>query len=317
MIRTPAVSVIIPTFNRARLVERAMRSVLAQTIEDFEIIVIDDASTDNTRWVVDRIDDSRIRYLHHESNRGGAAARNSGIEVATGTYIAFLDSDDRWLPHKLERQIPLLSSQPNVGLAYSGYEVVDDVGRVIERVTPRFRGQLYSLLLRRNCMGASTVVVRAACLNRIGGFDERLPSCQDWDLWIRCARHYRVDYIPEPLMQYTRSTQSIRISRDVESSIRGHNMIIDKHLDPSATNYDHILAEHHFRLGKRLFLEGHHHMATSYFQSAFRGRPTHPLYACYLLASYLGPASLQVLERVRQWLTPLLHKFTTISFIKQ
>ena len=103
----PKVSVVIPTHDRAHLVGRAIRSVLAQTFQDFEIIVVDDCSVDNTKEVVQSLADSRIRYLRHEINRGGSAARNTGIGAARGEWIAFLDSDDEWLPKKLEKQLEM------------------------------------------------------------------------------------------------------------------------------------------------------------------------------------------------------------------
>ncbi len=103
----PTVSVIIPTYNRANLVSRAIKSVLNQTYQDFEIIVVDDCSEDNTEEIVKSFNDSRIRYIKHKKNKGGSAARNTGIKRARGKYIAFLDDDDEWLPSKLEKQIML------------------------------------------------------------------------------------------------------------------------------------------------------------------------------------------------------------------
>jgi glycosyltransferase involved in cell wall biosynthesis len=114
-----AVSVVIPTYNRASLLGRAIKSVLEQTYQDFEIIVVDDASTDNTEEVVRNLRDRRIRYLRHEKNRGGSAARNTGIRAAWGQYIAFQDSDDEWLPEKLKKQMEVLAAATitNISLA--------------------------------------------------------------------------------------------------------------------------------------------------------------------------------------------------------
>src|SRR5438034_8399752 len=117
------VSVIIPTYNRARYLSDAIRSVVNQTFQDFEIIVIDDCSQDQTRIATDSFKDQRIKYLTHDSNRGEAAARNTGIQKSTGSYIAFLDDDDQWAPEKLQLQIQIFEqSATKVGLVYCGYE---------------------------------------------------------------------------------------------------------------------------------------------------------------------------------------------------
>lgn len=116
------VSVIIPTYNRAHLLGRAIQSVLAQTYEDFEIIVVDDASTDVTEQVVKSFADDRINYIRHQKNKGGSSARNTGIKAAKGEFIAFLDSDDEWVPKKLEKEINRLQTLSNeVGVFYGGF----------------------------------------------------------------------------------------------------------------------------------------------------------------------------------------------------
>lgn len=108
---TPRVSVVIPTYNRADIITRAVDSVLAQTVDDIEVLIIDDGSTDGTRALIEDIDDSRVRYLAHDTNRGVSAARNTGVEAGRGEYVAFLDSDDEWLPRKLERQLSALDGR--------------------------------------------------------------------------------------------------------------------------------------------------------------------------------------------------------------
>ena len=130
----PTGSVIIPTYNRARMVDRAIQSVLSQTYQDFEIIVVDDASTDNTQEVVKEcmFRDKRVRYIKHEKNKGGSAARNTGIKNEHGEYVGFLDSDDEWLPTKLEKQIELFRKRCNsVGAVYCLQYMMDDsIGRI-------------------------------------------------------------------------------------------------------------------------------------------------------------------------------------------
>jgi glycosyltransferase involved in cell wall biosynthesis len=118
----PKVSVIIPTYNRAGLLKRAIQSVLNQIYQDFEIIIVDDASTDNTENVIESFKEHRIRYIKHESNKGAAVARNTGIKFANENYIAFQDSDDEWLPEKLEKQMEIIEhASPRVGVVYTGY----------------------------------------------------------------------------------------------------------------------------------------------------------------------------------------------------
>lgn len=134
MKKNPTVSVIIPTHNRANLIGKAIDSVLDQTCQDFEIIVIDDGSTDNTAEIVKGFDDFKIHYISHELNRGTSAARNTGIKASRGEYIALLDSDDEWLPEKLDRQVEVLQDEPSeVGVVYSDVLYIDENGKNMNR----------------------------------------------------------------------------------------------------------------------------------------------------------------------------------------
>lgn len=201
----PKVSVVVSTHNRAELLHAAIASVLSQSFQDFEILVVDDHSQDHTAQVVQRFRDGRIKYLRHETRRGGAAARNTGIQNSAGEYIAFLDDDDEWLPEKLETQVALFeSSPPEVGCIYTGYLVIDRAsGNILGRKTASKRGDLSSALLSGNCLGGtSSVLVRIECFNAVGLFDEALPSFQDYDLWIRLSQKFHFDCISRPLLKY-------------------------------------------------------------------------------------------------------------------
>jgi len=202
--KVPKVSVIIPTYNRAHLVGRAIRSVLNQTYQDFEIIVVDDHSTDNTEEVVKSFNDPRIRYIRHEKNRGGSAARNTGIRAARGEYIAFLDDDDYWLPTKVEKQISLFEQAPaDVGMVYSGFALVNpSCSRIYGLHKPRCRGRLSAKEIFSWITTTSTMMVRKDFLIQIGGFDERLSVFEDPDLRIRLAQICRFDYIDEVQVLY-------------------------------------------------------------------------------------------------------------------
>lgn len=184
----PGVSVIVPVHNRASIVGRALESILTQTFRDFEIIVIDDGSADNLRAAVAQFEDSRIRCVSLPHRRGAAAARNAGITVSRGEWIAFLDSDDEWLPQKLERQVAALE-QPGFDAAYSA--CLRQPGDAPPEVRPKGSlaggDVLDAFLARRHPITPSVVIVRRTALKRAAGFDEALPSAEDIDLWLRLA----------------------------------------------------------------------------------------------------------------------------------
>lgn len=197
------ISVIIPTYNRAKKVVRAIESVLRQTYRDYEIIVFDDGSTDNTKEVVRAINDNRLVYISGNKNRGAGAARNEGVRYAQGKYIAFLDSDDEWLPDKLEKQIEYIACHPEVGMVYGKMHVIkgEKEGDFPNNTTEgELEGDIYSWLLRRNTIGAPTMFIKKECFDAIGGFDESLNCLEDWEFSVRFAKEYRIGYIDEPLI---------------------------------------------------------------------------------------------------------------------
>lgn len=202
------VSVVIPTCNRARLLVGALQSVIAQTYSDLEIIVVDDASSDDTAEVVQRLGDGRIRYLRHDIRRGGSAARNTGIRAAKGAYIAFLDDDDEWLANKVETQLNA------IGDADAVLCTATMNGR---RCGPRgSRRRIASEDLRRGRYtgGGTGILLARSDVLRATLFDENLPRCQDWDLFIRLVQRYTVAYVDEPLLRYNEGAHA-RISNEI------------------------------------------------------------------------------------------------------
>jgi glycosyltransferase involved in cell wall biosynthesis len=228
---TPLVSVVIPSYNRGYCVEACIDSVLAQTLGDFEIIVVDDASGDDTRERVAAIGDPRIAYVALASNQGGAVARNTGIRRARGEFVAFLDSDDLWLPDKLARQVEgLRRLGPRCGLSYTWLCCVDDDGAETLRIHPDIDGDCFQQMLVSNFIGSfSNLMVRRDLLVEAGGLDEAFRSCQDWDLFIRLCRHSSVHCQREYLVRYLQSvTDTVRISTNPRSVIQGHRRILAK-----------------------------------------------------------------------------------------
>jgi glycosyltransferase involved in cell wall biosynthesis len=226
------VSVVIPTFNRGHCITACINSVLAQTMDDFEILVIDDFSNDDTAARVAAFADPRVSYLPQTSNRGGAVARNVGIRRARGEFVAFLDSDDLWLPEKLERQIDgMRAAGSKCGLSYTWLRCVDDNGAQAMRIHPDIDGDCFERILVSNFIGSfSNLVVRRALLVEEGGLDEDFRSCQDWDLLIRLCRHARVHCQREYLVLYLQSiTDKVRISTNPRSVVQGHRRILTKY----------------------------------------------------------------------------------------
>lgn len=223
------VSVVIPTRNRAAMLQRAVQSVLAQTYPHLEVVIVDDASNDETKNVVRVFQDSRVRYIRHEVNRGGSAARNTGVCSATGEYIAFLDDDDEWEAQKIEMQLASIG----------GYDAVMCTaslnGRSVLQRRPRPAVEPDVLRKRMFPYGGTGVLLARARVLREIPFDETLPKYQDWDLVIRIAARYRIAYLNMALVRFNEgsheriSNQLVRMS--AQDMIRKYRGFFDKHKD--------------------------------------------------------------------------------------
>jgi glycosyltransferase involved in cell wall biosynthesis len=198
----PKVSIITAAYNHVQFIRQSVESVLNQTYKDFEHIVVDDGSTDGTAEILKTFG-NRIKYIRQE-NRGTHAALNTGIREASGQYIAILDSDDAWLPHKLERQVSAFEQFPETGLVYSQAYIIDSEGKKEERVLgePLDPECAFETLLRYNPIPALTAVIKRDCINKLGGFSETFTALSDWELWIRISTGWPIVFIPEPLAFY-------------------------------------------------------------------------------------------------------------------
>ncbi len=197
------ITVIIPTYNRADKIEKSIRSVLDQTYEDFTLIVVDDCSEDDTGAVVSSISDERIIYHRLAENRGAAGARNEGVKLAQTEYIAFQDSDDMWLPDKLEKQIEYMDGYPDAGMVYGRMRVISPEKKYEfpnEAVSGDLEGKLYPWLLRRNTVGTPVMLIRKKCFEETGGFDTSLRCLEDWEFAIRFSKQFEIGYIDDVLM---------------------------------------------------------------------------------------------------------------------
>jgi len=199
----PTVSIVIPTYNRRNLLKRAIDSALNQVYSDFELLVIDDGSTDGTQKMVEDYSDGRVRLIEHTTNQGANAARNTGIDHAEGKYIAFLDSDDEWLPTKLERQVAHLESSSNeqTGVYCYHYTQDDKEGAIKKAPANGYEGDIRQKLLSGWCPASTSLfVIERDTLVSIGGFDPNLPSFQDYDMWARLSKKHEFGLVPEYLV---------------------------------------------------------------------------------------------------------------------
>ena len=195
----PCVSVIIPTYNRRDFLLEAVDSVLAQTYGDYELIVVDDGSIDGTEEALQRYGE-QLQYVY-QANQGVSTARNRGLELAHGKFIAFLDSDDLWMPKKIELQVACMDEYPDCQICYTD-EIWIRRGR---RVNPKKRHAKYSGSVYHHCLplciiSPSSALMRRGLFDEVGVFDPALPVCEDYDLWLRVAARYPVLFIPERLI---------------------------------------------------------------------------------------------------------------------
>jgi glycosyltransferase involved in cell wall biosynthesis len=266
----PKVTVVIPTHNRAGFIGRCVRSALAQTLHDIEVIVVDDASTDETPSVVGAFADPRVRVIALASRSGPSAARNRGIEAAQGRFVAFLDSDDEWLPSKLERQVDEFDREGGFGVVFTGVwlrrgskyepEVATVEGDAFDAMLS-YRGRITTTGL----MFDREVVGDELC------FDEAFPAMQERELIIRVSRHHRVGCVLEPLYVWNHHPHP-RVS-DPQRQIAARRMIIEKYASDLASR-PKLAAFHYFRLALVQHRVGEVHGARLSIEAASRFDPS-------------------------------------------
>lgn len=305
----PKVTVIIPTYNRAHLIERSIRSVLDQTYQDFELIVVDDGSTDNTEEIVARFGDDRLRYIRlNQSSGSPAAPTNIGIKAARGEYIAVQDSDDQWLPGKLEKQMQVFNNaSARVGIVYTDMWRVSEDGKKEYYHSPRImpeEGIVYGEALgyRVMCIGTQTLVIKGECFNKAGLFDEKLPMLIETELLIRMSRYYYFYHIEEPLVNYFTTASSISSSK--EADITARKLILEKYFEDIKKDRK-ILARHYFDIGFVLCANGEVKPARSYLTKAIVAYPLNIKFLLLAFISLFGqwPCSKTIdsYQKIRGW----------------
>ncbi len=228
MLKDELVSVVIPTYNREAAVIRAINSVLEQTYDMLECIVVDDGSTDQTEKRVSQIKDSRLRYIKLAQNIGPSGARNAGIKESRGNYIAFHDSDDIWLPDKLKMQMERIACEEEIGMVYCGYSYQKN-GKEMKIPSNRnekseLEGHIFDSLWRDNKIGTPAILVRKECIEACGGFAEELRSLEDWEFVLRIAAKYKIAYIDKILVQANYSPKGVNDQYELQAETIWHIM---------------------------------------------------------------------------------------------
>ena len=242
------VSVITPTYNRADFLPAAISSVLAQTYGDFELIVVDDGSVDDTCGVIKPfLEDKRVRYFYQE-NQGQSFARNYALAQSSGELIAFLDSDDVWCPDKLEKQIRAFEAHPEADIVHGDEAMINERGAVISRKNMRrYSGCITRQLLADNSVSITTALVKRRCFDEMGGFDTSVGVADDYDLWLRFSAKYRFFYEPGIVAFYR--VMADQISSDKRRRFEANAFIIKRFLE----NYGSVLSRAEQRWGLARF----------------------------------------------------------------
>ncbi len=293
----PKVSVVIPAYNCERFISTAIESVLEQTYKDYEIIVVDDGSTDNTAKVLSRLN-SKIKYIF-QTNGGPAKGRNTGILNARGEYVAFLDADDAWLPNKLKMQMEVLEKRSNLGLIYSDIYIIDDryfvdrnSGLRAFQVRPPHRGKVLKTLFLVNFIPTTSVVMRKECFEKIGLFNPILSPIEDYDRWLRLSVFYEVDYIDRALAKYRDHVSIFRKNRiltitNIINTLNGVAREYHVVRDTFGKEVNQRISQLYAILGKSYLLKGLFKKAFYNFSVSFKLTKSLSL-PCSILFSFSG-----------------------------
>ncbi len=298
----PRVSVIIPTYNRAEYLRSAIASALNQSYEDFEIMVVDDNSRDNTQEVVSSFQDKRVIYIRHEKNKGVSAARNTGIRDSNGEYVAFLDDDDEWLPDKLHKQVELMDkSSSRVCGVYTGCLGIDRSSNAVlykHEESDKRRGNLLDMLAITNPVVTPTVLLRKKSLEEIGLFDESISFMEDRDLWIRLSMKWDFEYIDEVLVKFYMHDRH-KLTRNIEAQTLGRETMLERYGNLFSKNKKRY-SQYYFTQGMQNFHLKNMKESRKNIMRAIVLYPYSITYYFYFLILLLGSSSYQHLRKIKR-----------------
>jgi len=284
--RNPKISIIIPTYNRADLLPQAIDSVLKQTYRNWETMIVDDGSTDETEKVVKKYRDSRIHYIAHQSNLGSSSARNTGIKKTKGQFIAFLDSDDEWLSEKLACQMQVFKNKSNhCGVVYTGGYMVKNNKEILAKSVEINLNNFYEKILFKNIVGSSTVLIKRECFDKVGLYDVSLINYQDWDMWIRISKYYQFILVNLPLIKY--HIHPDQLSENLAGIIEARKRILFKHRN-ELKKRRFVYSHHYYRIGNLSCLLGEIEEGRKFISQGISIYPYHLKYYLSLFLSLFG-----------------------------
>lgn len=298
----PTVSVIIPTYNHAYLIARSIQSVLNQTFQDFELIIVDDGSTDDTESLVNSYSSKKIKYVRHQKNQGAAPARNTGIRLAKGDYIALLDDDDEWMPEILEKQMKVYYTAPmEVGVVYTRYIIYDSLGDYLSPLkVAKKEGDLFKQILYKNHVRFQSSLIKRECFSKVGLISESILYARDWEVFLRISQHWQFLYIDEPLAIMYEQPEG-RLSK-LERSIVDTQRILNMYF-PQIKQDRRILAKLYFQIAYLSCSVGKIGQGRYYYLRSIRTYPIDIIAISALLFSLFGIKTHNVLAELyrKRW----------------
>ena len=279
----PTVSVVVPTYNRGDVISRAIESVLQQTYQDYELIIVDDGSTDDTSEVVGNFDDPRIEYMYQQ-NQGANAARNKGIRHAKGEYISFLDSDDTLHPEHLEKIVNKFKMNDGFNSLCTGYRIIQEES-IIDVSSVKRTISISDVNTGNNIGGFSCISVKACIFTKVGKLDEDLPACQDIDFYLRILQTEDMLGIGEYLVDYHLRDDQISSPQNIDKKIEAQMRIREKHEDVLKPEY---FAEQHYARGLIYGNCRERQLAIREFKTAINYNRQNPVYYFHLIFVLLG-----------------------------
>ena len=286
----PKVSVIITTFNRANFLEKAIKSVLAQTYADFELLILDNSSTDNTEEVILSFQDSRIRHIKHQPILI-SEARNLGVREARGEFVAFLDDDDEWLEEKLKLQIKVFeNNSADTGLVYGGFIWVDSNSREVGRHRSVLEGMILGKLLVQKDFftgSASNPMIRKSVFDTIGHYNEKVATGEDWELYLRLAERYPINFTPEIVVKINQHAGP-RLGDKLKSAAELELMVMDRYQEIFEKNRK-LKSFYLQKIGGKFYRTGEVSRGRAYILQAIKIYPLNYIAYGQYLISLLGP----------------------------